>query len=374
MNVIALDGVIRPYAWGSTSAIQNLLGLPVDGSPAAELWFGAHPDDPSPVPVHGAALDEVIAADPAAALGPDVVAQFGAHLPYLLKVLAAGTPLSLQVHPDLEQARAGFAAEEAAGVPPDAPERNYHDPNHKPELLCALTEFEALCGFRPLPQTLAVLDELGLPELAFLGSALRGADPLRSVVTALLTGAEHGAAIDAVSRRATADGPLRPAYLAAQHFPGDVGILVTLLLNHVRVAPGEAIYLGAGNVHSYLSGTGVEIMASSDNVLRCGLTRKHVAVSEVLAITDFRELAEARVRAEAGEFRVPVPDFRLGLVEVSGAVSIAQAGPRIVLCTVGAVSVADVPLTPGHAAFVPATAASVEVTGAGQIFVGAVGA
>src|SRR4051812_48651939 len=156
MNVVALDGVIRPYAWGSTTAIQNLLGVPADGEPAAELWFGAHPDDPSHVPVHGRALDEVIAADPVAALGADVAARFDGRLPFLIKVLAASSPLSLQVHPNREQARAGFAAEQSSG----ARERNYRDPNHKPELLCALTDFEALCGFRPVRQTLEVLDEL----------------------------------------------------------------------------------------------------------------------------------------------------------------------------------------------------------------------
>jgi mannose-6-phosphate isomerase len=374
MKVVALDGVIRRYAWGSTSVIQDLLGLSVDGTPAAELWFGAHPDDPSPVPVHGSSLGDVIAADPVAALGADVVAQFAGRLPFLMKLLAASSPLSLQVHPDLEQARAGFAAENAAGVPPDARERNFHDPNHKPELLCALSEFEALCGFRPVSETLALLDELALPEIAFLRSALTGPDPLRAAFTALLTQTKQDAAIEAVSARATPDGPLRPAYLAAQHFPGDVGIVVTLLLNYVRLAPGEAIYLGAGNVHSYLAGAGVEIMANSDNVLRCGLTPKHVAAAEVLAITDFRELAEPRVRAEAGLFRVPVPDFRLGLVDVSELVAVSQPGPRIVLCTAGSVAVADISLTPGRAAFIPAASGTVLITGAGRIFVGAVGA
>jgi mannose-6-phosphate isomerase len=366
MRVVALDGVIRPYAWGSTSTIQNLLGLPVDGKPAAELWFGAHPDDPSHVPVHGCALDELIAADPDAALGADVASRFG-------KVLAAETPLSLQVHPDLDRARAGFEAEEAAGVPRDARERNYHDPNHKPELLCALTEFEALCGFRPVPESAALLDELALPELDFLRSALAGPDPLRAAFTALLTGAEHGPAIEAVSARATPDGPLRPAFLAAQHFPGDTGIVLTLLLNHVRLRPGEAIYLGAGNVHSYLSGAGVEIMANSDNVLRCGLTRKHVDVAEVLAITDFSELAEPRLRHSHGEFRVPVPDFRLAVLDVSGPRSLSGAGPRLVLCTGGSVVVGDVPLAPGRAAFVPAAVGSVDLDGAGRVFAGGVG-
>jgi mannose-6-phosphate isomerase len=372
-EVVALDGVIRPYAWGSTSAIQNLLGLPVDGGPAAELWFGAHPDDPSPAPVHGRTLDEPIASDPDAALGADVAARFGGQLPFLLKVLAAGTPLSLQVHPDLDQARAGFAAEEAAGVRRDARERNYHDPNHKPELLCALSEFEALCGFRPVSQTVAVLDELARPELDFLRSALTGPDPFRAALTALLTQTEHDEAVGVLSAEATPDGPLRPAYLATQNFPGDVGIAITLLLNHVRLRPGEAIYLGAGNVHSYLSGTGVEIMANSDNVLRCGLTAKHVDVAEVLAITDFSELAEPRLSAASGEFHVPVPDFRLTVLDVTGPRSLTGAGPRLVLCTDGTVVVGDMSLAPGRAAFVPAAVGSVDLDGTGRAFVGAVG-
>jgi len=361
VNIVALDGVVRPYAWGSTTAIQELLDLPVDGTPAAELWFGAHPDDPSHVPVQGRSLDELIAADPVAALGAEVAERFGGKLPFLLKILAARTPLSLQVHPDLDQARAGYEAEESAGVPRDARERNYHDPNHKPELLCALTEFEALCGFRPVAQTVGLLDELALPELDFLRAALDTPDPLR-------------AALQAVTERAAADGPLRPAHLAAQHFPGDAGILVTLLLNHVRLAPGDAIFLGPGNVHSYLAGTGVEIMANSDNVLRCGLTPKHVDAAEVLAITDFAELAEPRWCADAdGTFTVPVPDFRLTGLEVAEPGGLPGRGPRIVLCTAGSVSVGDVQLAAGRAAFVPAAGDRVDLTGEGSVFIGGVG-
>ncbi|MCW2597608.1 MAG: mannose-6-phosphate isomerase, class, partial [Jatrophihabitans sp.] len=185
MTVLALDGTIRRYEWGSPTVIPELLGAEPDGAPVAELWFGAHPDDPSHVPADGRNLEAVIADDPVGILGADVVDRFGPQLPFLLKVLAAQKSLSIQVHPTLEQARAGFTAETAAGIPRDAPERNYRDANHKPELICALTPFEALSGFRPIEQTLAALAELDVPELGFLADLLRGPDPLRAAFTAV---------------------------------------------------------------------------------------------------------------------------------------------------------------------------------------------
>ena len=389
-GVVALTGVARPYAWGSRTAIQQLLGRPPDGQPIAELWFGAHPDDPSTV--DGAPLDSLIAADPAGWLGSAGVERFGPRLPFLLKVLAAETALSIQVHPTLEQAQAGYARDNAAGLAADAPERNYRDANHKPELLCALTPFEALCGFRPVAATLALLDDLAMPELDFVADRLRGPDPLRAAFTAVLTHPEPAALVAALSRR-TADastGPLHGARLAADDFPDDVGSVLTLLLNHVVLAPGEAIYLGAGTVHAYLRGTGVEVMANSDNVLRCGLTPKHVDIDELLAVTDFSELAEPRwPRADGLTFEVPVPDFRLAAFDAGSELDyVVPAGaPRIVLCTDGAVRVTSmaggsgggarsgpgavpVELAPGRAAFVPA-GVPVTVSGHGTAFVAA---
>jgi mannose-6-phosphate isomerase len=367
----ALEGVIRRYDWGSRSAIQQLLGTEPDGRPLAELWFGAHTGDPSPA--LGGTLDQVIDADPEGLLGPAVIRQHGSRLPFLLKVLAADKALSIQVHPNRKQARAGFEAEEAAGIPIDAPHRNYADPNHKPELLCALTRFEALCGFRPVAETVARLDDLAIPELAFVADHLRQPDGLRAAFTALLTHTDPNSLAHAVARRADEHGPLRPAWLAAQDFPGDIGVVLTLLLNYVRLDPGEAIYLGAGNVHAYLRGMGVEIMANSDNVLRCGLTPKHIDVDELLKITDFAELAEPRWRAEEGVFAVPVDDFRLRELTVADAVELEGTGPRIVLCVDGTVAVGDVELMPGHAAFVSATAHGCTIRGAGQAFVASPG-
>jgi mannose-6-phosphate isomerase len=376
MNVTLLDGVARHYAWGSATAIQALLGTETGGGPIAELWFGAHPDDPSDVPAHGTTLDALIDADPPAALGQQVLDRFGNRLPYLLKILAADQALSMQVHPSLEQARAGFAAEDAAGVARDAPDRNYRDANHKPELICALTPFEALCGFRPVAATLELLEDLAVPELDFLVALLGGPDPLRAAFTALLRHDEPAVLARAVARRVEAieDGPLHATRLAAEDFPDDIGIVLTLLLNHVRLAAGEAIYLGAGNVHAYLRGTGVEIMANSDNVLRCGLTPKHVDIAELLKITDFTALDEPRWPAVGGSFAVPVPDFRLSRLDLQPdePMSLHDPGPCIVLCTAGDLRVGEVDLTPGHAAFVPAELATT-VTGQGQTFIAAVG-
>ncbi|HEV7207037.1 MAG TPA: mannose-6-phosphate isomerase, class I [Jatrophihabitans sp.] len=367
-RIAPLVGVPRRYDWGSPTAIPRLLGVEPDGTPVAELWFGAHPDDPSGIDGSDIALDAVIAEDADATLGAGVVERFGPRLPFLLKVLAADKALSMQVHPDLAQAQAGFAAEDAAGVARTAPHRNYRDANHKPELLCALTPFEALCGFRPVARTLALLDELALPELDFLAERLRGPDPLRAAFTAVLTHDDPAALVAAVAARATTEGPLRPVFVAAHDFPGDIGAVLTLLLNHVVLEPGEAIYLGAGNVHAYLRGTGVEIMASSDNVLRCGLTPKHVDVDELLRITDFRELAEPRWHDVGGTFSVPVPDFRLTRSTGRGEI----AGPAIVLCIDGSVSVGPGEIVlPGRAAFVGAGAA-VPMSVLGTAFVASV--
>jgi mannose-6-phosphate isomerase len=372
-GVVALDGVARDYAWGSPTAIQQLAALDADG-PIAELWFGAHPDDPSLVVEHGTTLDALIDADPPAALGRPVLDRFGPRLPYLLKLLAADKALSIQVHPTITQAREGFARENAAGIPRTAPERNYRDPNHKPELLCALTPFDALCGFRPVSATLALLDRIDVPELAFVADLLRGRDPLRTAFTALLTHPDPRPLVDALAARVAKfdEGPLYASRLATQDFPGDVGAVLSLLLNYVRLEPGQAIYLAAGNVHAYLRGTGVEIMANSDNVLRCGLTPKHVDVPELLRVTDFTELAEPRWPAVGGRFDVDVPDFSLTRLEVDEPTGLDDPGPCIVLASEGTVRVGAVWLAPGHAAFVPA-AEPTTIDGTGVAFVAGVG-
>lgn len=362
MSGFALDGVRRDYAWGSRSAIPALLGEPPSDTPVAELWFGDHPSGPSRVPERNASLDEIVAADPVGMLGPSVLSGYGAHLPFLLKILAAERALSTQVHPTKEQAAAAFAA----GDP------NYSDANHKPELLYALTPFDALCGFRPVAETLELLAALDLPELAFVADLLRGADGLRAAFTDVLAHPRPSDLVDALTPRLGADERLAGVRLAATDFPGDIGVLLAVLLNHVRLEPGQAIYLGAGNVHSYLRGTGVEIMASSDNVLRCGLTTKPVDVPELLKIADCTELPEPRWPSVDGVFAVPVPDFRLAVVDVEGPGEVAGAGPRIVLCLSGEVRVGDLVLTPARAAFL-AHGDRPALSGSGRVAVASTG-
>ncbi|MDF3301549.1 mannose-6-phosphate isomerase, class I [Streptomyces tropicalis] len=374
-----LDNTVRPYAWGSPSAIPHLLGVEPSGEPQAEMWMGAHPGAPSRT-ARGALVD-VLAAGPERELGPAAVARFGPRLPFLLKILAAGAPLSLQVHPDLEQARTGHADEEERGIPSDAPHRNYKDANHKPELICALTEFDGLCGFRDPLRTAALLDRIGVDSLTPYADLLRARPEeaaLRETLTAIL-GADRDDMARTVAETAAAcarlGGDLAPYADIARHYPGDPGVLAAMLLNHVRLQPGEALFLGAGIPHAYLSGLGVEIMANSDNVLRCGLTPKHVDVPELLRVVRFRAGDPGVLRPEAapdGEevYATPIDEFRLSryvLPEGAGPHDLTRDTAQILLCTAGSVRAGEHDLTPGTSVFVPA-GEKAEVSGPGTLF------
>lgn len=374
-----LDNTVRPYAWGSTTAIPKLLGVEPTGEPQAEMWMGAHPGAPSRT--GRGTLVEVIEAAPERELGVAAVAKFGPHLPFLLKILAAGAPLSLQVHPNLEQAKEGYADEEARGIPVDAGHRNYKDANHKPELICALTEFDGLCGFRDPLRTADLLDGLGVDSLKPYVDLLH-AHPeeaaLREVLTAILSADPDEMAhtvAEATAACSRIGGEYAPYADIAHHYPGDPGVIAAMLLNHVRLQPGEALFLGAGIPHAYLSGLGVEIMANSDNVLRCGLTPKHVDVPELLRIVRFEAGDAGVLRPEAapdGEevYETPIDEFRLSryvLPEGTTAHDLTRATPQILLCTAGAVRVGEHELTPGRSVFVPA-GEKAEVSGAGTVF------
>ncbi|MFJ7904962.1 mannose-6-phosphate isomerase, class I [Streptomyces sp. NPDC096198] len=374
-----LDNTVRPYAWGSTTAIPRLLGAEPTGEPQAEMWMGAHPGAPSRTP--RGPLNEVIGTAPEQELGARTVARFGPRLPFLLKILAAGAPLSLQVHPDLEQAKEGFADEERRGIPLDAPHRNYKDANHKPELICALTEFDGLCGFRAPDETaelLAALDVDSLKPYVDLLHAHPEEAALREVLTALLSAdpEEMARTVDEAAAACTRLGGAHAPYVdLAHHYPGDPGVIAAMLLNHVRLQPGEALYLGAGVPHAYLSGLGVEIMANSDNVLRCGLTPKHVDVPELLRVVRFEAGDPGVLRPEAspdGEevYETPIDEFRLSryvLPEGTAPHDLTRPVPQILLCTAGSVRVGDQLLTPGQSVFVPADEPA-EALGGGTLF------
>lgn len=387
-----LEGALRPYPWGSHTLIAQLRGEPSPSpQPQAELWFGAHPAAPSTV--NGQGLDEAIAADPAAALGKRVTEAYGDQLPFLVKLLAAAAPLSIQAHPSLEQAQEGFARENAEGIALNSPNRNYKDPNHKPELIVALTEFRALAGFRPVPDTAAFFAELGSAELDRYATLLPtdGEGDLRALFTTLIS-LPHQPRVELIESVQRAAAELTQKHTApewmveaaevylelSQAYPGDVGVLAALLLNVLILEPGEAAFLRAGQLHAYLSGLGVEVMANSDNVLRGGLTTKHVDVPELVKVLDFGTLENPRAEAVAShggvEFQLPVDSFAVRVHSLADGETFAidEDGPAIVLCTSGEVRGADgFVLSQGNGAWVPASEGEVELTaeGAAQVFV-----
>jgi mannose-6-phosphate isomerase len=382
-----LDNPVRPYAWGSATEIPRLLGVRPTGRPQAELWMGAHPAAPSRLR-SGGTLGERIEDDPTAQLSAVVVRRFGARLPFLMKIIAAERPLSLQAHPNLDQARAGYADEQQRGVPLDSPDRNYVDPNHKPELVCALTPFEALCGFRPIPETVRLLTALtaAAPALGKYVDALAvrpNRDGLREVVTGLLTvpADRRRRLVESVVTACAAGSAEFPAEYATgaelgAAYPDDPGVVIALLLNRVTLQPGQALFLAAGNVHSYLRGTAVEVMASSDNVLRGGFTGKHVDVPELLRVVDVTDgppplMVPKEQAAGHTAYRPPVPDFRFDTVALTAApVDLGLTGPRIVLTVAGSATVQaggqSLTLPRGASAWLPAGLPAT-VAGSGQL-------
>ncbi|MET0885310.1 MAG: mannose-6-phosphate isomerase, class I [Mycetocola sp.] len=383
----------RDYAWGSTTDIAALLGVAPSGGPEAELWLGAHPGSPARILTPGAVggfetLADWVERDPASAGLAEP------RLPFLLKLLAANAPLSLQAHPSPAQAADGFARENAAGVPQNDPTRNYKDAFHKPELIFALSErFEALCGFRPVADAAADVDALlAVPGLsaddrAALGSfrsSLDGPDSevLRRVVGSLL-GEDVSVLVRAVTD-AAASAPLTPAVdtvrMLADHYPGDPGIVVSLLIHRVTLRRGEVLYLPAGNIHAYLRGFGVELMAASDNVLRGGLTPKHIDVAELLSVLDFTPLPVPYLQPERAAdgvelYRPDVPDFELSHVVASGdgSQTVDLPGVAIAIATAGDLTLAGasgtIDLRQGDAVYVTADEGSIAVRGTGELFV-----
>lgn len=368
-TVELLRNAVRPYAWGSRTAIADLLGRPVPAPhPEAELWMGAHPGDSSRLlrsDGSEVSLLSLLDSDPAHQLGSACTDRWGNRLPFLLKVLAADEPLSLQAHPSAEQAAAGFAHEEAAGLARNAPERNYPDPTAKPELICALTEFHALAGFRDAHRTVRLLHELDVPSLrshAELLAAQPDQDGLRALFTTWITLPEHYLrevlpdVIEACVRHLRRHGEFSPECRTVlelgEAYPNDAGVLASLLLNRLVLQPGEAIFLPAGNLHAYLKGTGVEILANSDNILRCGLTPKYVDVAELLRVLDFtcgdmRVLDGESRGANLTVYRTPAEEFELSRVDwwpaEPGGVRLDSPGPQILLCTRGRVRLSAQP-------------------------------
>lgn len=387
---LLLENRIQDYAWGSKTAIQNLVGKTPDGNPWAELWMGAHPKAPSFVRIDGetVGLDVLISRYPEEILGRKVARKFRSTLPYLFKVLAAAEPLSIQAHPDPKMAAEGFDRENRLGIPITAPERNYRDPRPKPEVICAIEPFYALNGFRPV-------DEMAKLLVRFCPVSLRSeidalsrtpvAAGIRALFHTLMTLREdrrHGIIAEVTDNAQSID--LEEARWVEQlhgKFPNDIGILSPLLLNLIRLEPGEAMFLPAGRMHAYLYGTGIELMGNSDNVLRGGLTRKHVDVDELMRVLRF-DPAPVEILYPVGkdpgerQYAIPVEEFSLSEIRVDSRNP--YAGPEIhsaeiALCMEGQARLINggnvqLKLGRGNAALIPALAGAYRIEGDARLF------
>ncbi|TPG34530.1 mannose-6-phosphate isomerase, class I [Mycolicibacterium hodleri] len=383
-----LRGALRNYAWGSHTAIAEFTGrLSPTAHPEAELWLGANAGDPAWLESEGGerSLLDTITADPEGQLGAVTRERFGDALPFLAKVLAADEPLSLQAHPSAAQAAEGFAREDRLGIPVSAPTRNYRDRSHKPELIVALTPFEALAGFRPVARSVDLLRALAVPELDPFVNLLAGqadADGLRALFTTWITAPQ--ADLDALVPLVL-DGAVdylrsgltefvkeaKTTLQLGELYPGDAGVLASMLLNRIDLQPGEGIYLPAGNLHAYVHGMGFEVMANSDNVLRGGLTPKHVDVPELLRVLDFTPTDETAIKPRTFTdgielvYETPASEFAVSVVRLDGRELGHQTdaparhdGPQVLLCTEGSMQVhaktSTITLGRGAAAWVAA--------------------
>jgi mannose-6-phosphate isomerase len=383
-----LRGALRTYAWGSRTAIAEFTGRPSPTPhPEAELWLGAHPGDPARLMSDDGetSLLEVISSDAEGQLGAATRNRFGDALPFLAKVLAADEPLSLQAHPSAAQAAEGYAKEDRLGIPINGPARNYRDRSHKPELIVALGPFEALAGFRPAAGSVELMQALDVPALdPYIGllSGQSDADGLRALFTTWITAPQpqldvlvptvlDGAVNYIRSGQTTFAAEAKTLLELGERYPGDAGVLAAMLLNRITLDDRQGIFLPAGNLHAYLHGMGFEVMANSDNVLRGGLTPKHVDVPELLRVLDFTPNAEVviepRVVGDGLElvYETPAPEFAVSVLSLDGEhlghevdAPARHDGPQVLLCTEGSVAVHaksnTLTLERGASAWVPA--------------------
>ncbi|EGR2537669.1 mannose-6-phosphate isomerase, class I [Vibrio cholerae] len=391
-----LENTIQNYAWGSKTALQWLFGIEnLTQQPQAEIWMGAHPNGCSKVQYSDGVylLSDLIDADKPGILSPRTAQEFG-ELPYLFKILAADSALSIQVHPDKVSAELGFAKEEALGIDRCHPQRNYRDSNHKPELVYALTPYQAMNGFRRFSEIIAFFEPLvtksHLPKVAalleqfcanktsaglevfFVGILSLSGDDKMQALKALLT--------YAYQQLLNQDKRIEFALILelAQSYPSDIGLFAPLMLNVLTLRPGEAMYLDARTPHAYLKGVGLEVMASSDNVLRAGLTTKHIDVTELARCTLFSEkpketlLLEPVVEGNKQSYSVPVPDFAFDCFLKAEAEHIYVESAEIVLSidadtTVSHLSGETLLLKKGESAFIPAFAKEYIITSTGRV-------
>jgi mannose-6-phosphate isomerase len=397
-TVEIIKNTVQDYAWGSLTAIAELLGQPATGRPQAELWMGAHPKAPSQAYHDGKweSLLQLIEAHPADVLGEKVAQRYGNKLPYLFKVLAADKPLSIQAHPNSQQAKEGFARENRLGISLMAANRNYKDDNHKPECICALTRFWGMNGFREISQIIRYLSclckDVLADEIALLKSR-PNPQGLKRLFQSLLvmppekkTAAISSALSSAVSLNVPEDLPADPVFQWIQRlqaeYPRDLGVLFPALFNLFCLEPGQALYLASGEPHAYLEGVAIELMANSDNVLRGGLTQKHLDVPELLNILNFQEqvpsvILPRRCSAVEWVYDTPAEEFSLSVISVFPKIFWISPGKRsaeILLCTQGQILLDSGPsddpihLFKGVSVVIPASIAQYHLYGSGVCY------
>lgn len=379
---------IQPYAWGSHTALTELYGIAnPDDQPMAEMWMGAHPLCSSKVEIDGKQLTlrELITQAPRDYLGETVAQRFG-ELPFLFKVLCAGQPLSIQVHPSKKVAEAGFEKENQAGIPLNAAERNYKDANHKPELVYALTPFKAMNGFRVFSEISQLLQPVASAHLSLAQFiAQPDSNHLASLFGTLLalSGQEKQHALAVLKQQIDQQSgePWQSIREIAAFYPDDMGLFSPLLLNIITLQPGEAMFLYAETPHAYLQGSGLEVMANSDNVLRAGLTPKYIDIPELIANVQFvakpfETLKMAGIEEyHSTTYPIPVDDFAFSIHQLSDQdvnhqLELSQESAAILFCMLGTITVRHdqqvITLKPGESCFIAANESPVTVNGIGQ--------
>ena len=389
-----LTNRIQTYAWGSHTAIATLLGYAAPSQePQAELWMGAHPKAPSKIKINDEyqSLIDLIKKQPIDILGQRIANTYGNQLPFLFKVLAAEAPLSIQAHPNIDQAISGYAREEDLGIPIDAPHRNYKDDHHKPECICALTHFWCLCGFRQISEIQAMLKRVCPQALSRELHQLKiqpDTDGLKTFLQSIMT-MERDKVLKVIQEALT-HANARPGENSALDwimkleaaYPGDIGVIFPAVLNLVCLQPGEAMYLSSGELHAYLDGVGIEIMANSDNVLRGGLTPKHVDVPELMNVLNFQERAIDLLRPETQRpnekmYRTPANEFALSVITLkqgNAYESLTERSVEIMLVTEGRVAIHDegskerIEMVKGTSVIVPAAVPRYSMRGEGVVY------